>query len=137
MELSNPDKNYYSSKHLKYSCQYHVIFCPKYRRDVFEGEIKRRAKELFKETSNEYDFNICEYEIMPDHVHCIIECNPRFGIMKCIHKLKGKTSRVLRDEFPNLKSRLPSLWTRSAFISSVGAVSLDIVKEYIREQDNV
>lgn len=71
---------------------------------------------------------------MPDHVHLLIDCNPRFGIMDVVTKLKGKTSRILREEFPELKRKIPSLWTRSAFISSVGSVSLEVVKQYIENQ---
>lgn len=137
MELSNPENRYYSSSHLKYSCQYHVIFCPKYRRDVLEDDVQERLKELFYQIADEYDFHIPDMEIMPDHIHLIIECNPRFGVMKCIHRLKGETASVIREEFPDVKSRLPSLWTRSAFISSVGSVSLETVQEYIRNQDDV
>ena len=71
---------------------------------------------------------------MPDHVHLLIDVNPRFGIMQATTKLKAVSSRTLRKEFPSLKTRLPSLWTRSAFISSVGAVTLEVVKRYIEEQ---
>lgn len=74
---------------------------------------------------------------MPDHIHIIIDCNPRFGVMSCVTKLKGISSRRLREEFPKLKSRLPTLWTRGAFISSVGAITLDVVKKYIENQKGV
>lgn len=127
-------KVYKTSSHLTYSCQYHVIFCPKYRRRVLTNEIERRLKELFINISERYDFTILEMEVMPDHVHLLIDCNPRFGIMEVVHKLKGITSNVLRNEFPELKRKLPSLWTRSAFISTVGSVSLDVVKQYIENQ---
>ena len=75
-------------------------------------------------------------EVVPDHVHLIVDCNPRFGVMECVHKLKGISSRRMREEFPVLKRRLPSLWTRSAFISSVGSVSLAVVQQYIENQKN-
>jgi putative transposase len=127
-------KIYKTSSHLTYSCQYHVIFCPKYRRSVLINDIVPRLKELFIEISEKYDFTIIEMEVMPDHVHLLIDCNPRFGIMEVVHKLKGITSNILREEFPELKRKLPSLWTRSAFISTVGSVSLDVVKQYIQDQ---
>ena len=76
-------------------------------------------------------------EVMDDHVHLLIDCNPRFGIMDCVNKLKGVSSKILREEFPYLKSRIPTLWTRSAFISTVGSVSLDVVKQYIENQKNI
>lgn len=127
-------KEYHISSHLTYSCQYHVVFCPKYRRKVLTNDIVPRLKELFIEISKRYDFTIVEMEIMPDHVHLLIDCNPRFGIMEAVRKLKGTTSNTLRNEFPELKRKIPSLWTRSAFISTVGSVSLDVVKQYIEDQ---
>lgn len=96
-----------------------------------------RLKEIFLAVSEEYDFEIVEMEVMPDYVHLLIDCNPRFGIMNCVTKLKGTSSKILRNEFPWLKSRIPTLWTRSAFISTVGEVSLDAVKKYIEGQKNV
>lgn len=77
-------------------------------------------------------------EIMSDHVHILADCNPRFGVEHVVKLLilKGKSSRILRDEFPELKRKLPTLWTRAAFISSVGAVSLSVVQQYIENQKN-
>lgn len=137
MEITNKSKTYKSKFHLIYSCQYHVIFCPKYRRKVLKDGIDIRLKEIFLEVANKYDFEIVEMEIMSDHVHLLIDCNPRFGIMECVAKLKGTSAKTLKDEFPHLKSRLPNIWTRSAFISTVGSVSLDVVKKYIENQKNV
>jgi len=136
MEIKNTSKDYKTKNHLTFSCQYHVIFCPKYRRKVLVDGIDKRLKEIFNEVAEEYEFTIEEMEIMPEHVHLLIDCNPRFGVMACIKKLKGVSSRKLREEFPELKSRIPSLWTRSAFISTVGSVSLEVVKKYIEEQKN-
>lgn len=98
------------------------------------GDIEKRLREVFIETAQTYQFEILEQEIMPDHVHLIVDVNPRFGIMEAVTKLKGASSRFLRQAFPFLKKRLPSLWTRSAFISSVGSVTLEVVKRYIDEQ---
>lgn len=137
MELKNPSKEYHSTDHLKYSCLYHVIFCPKYRRKVLTDSIETRLKELLYEIAERYEFKILQQEVMPDHVHLLVDCNPRFGIMSAVTKLKGITSRKLRDEFPELNSRLPTLWTRSAFISTVGTVSLEVVKQYIADQKTV
>jgi len=136
MEIKNINKRYKKASHLTFSCQYHVIFCPKYRRKVLINGIDKRLKEIFIQVAEKYDFTIIEMEIMSDHVHLLIDCNPRFGIMNCINKLKGTSSKLLRDEFKELKSKLPSLWTRSSFISTVGSVSLEVVKKYIEEQKN-
>ena len=135
MEIKDPIKTYKSNSHLVYSCYYHVIFCPKYRRKCLTGNVETRLKELFKEISTKYNFEINDLEVMSDHVHMIISCDPSFGIMTVIHKLKGITSNILRKEFLFLK-KMPTLWTRSCFISSVGSVSLEVVKKYIEEQKN-
>ena len=96
-----------------------------------------RLKELILEIANENDFKVLEMEILPNHVHLLIDCNPKFGINECIKKIKGTTASILRKEFPFLKSRIPTLWTRSAFISTCGDVSLEIIKQYIENQKNV
>ena len=134
IDNSKTHKKYNSSEHLIYSCQFHVIFCPKYRRKVLTDEVEVRAKEIFREVSEKYKFDIIEMEIMPDHVHLLIDCNPRFGIMECIKKLKNTSAGLLRTEFPKLRTRIPVMWTRSSFISTLGSVSLDVVKKYIENQ---
>lgn len=129
--------SYKSSSHLVYDCKYHVIFCPKYRRKILTGDVENKLKEIFTTVSNKYSFDIIEMEIMPDHCHLLISCNPRFGIMECVKKLKMISAHDLKLEFPYLKSRLPNIWTRSAFVSTVGSVSLDTVKQYIENQKKV
>jgi putative transposase len=73
-------------------------------------------------------------EIMPDHVHLLIEVDPQFGINKAVRSLKGYSSSILRKEFPALKSRLPTLWTNSYFVSTVGGAPLEVIKQYIENQ---
>lgn len=138
MNIENKNnKEYKTDAGLIYSCQYHVIFCPKYRRKVLKDSVAIRLKELLLEKQDDYEYSILEMEIMEDHVHILISVNPKIGIYNVVTKLKGYSSKTLREEFPFLKSRLPTLWTRSKFISTVGAVSLDIVKNYIMNQKNV
>ena len=136
-KFKNKSKEYNTAEHIVYSCQYHVIFCPKYRRKVLGEPYDTRLKEIFYEVAQEYNFKILDMEVMPDHVHMIIDCDPRFGVCCCVQRLKGVTSNKMRNEFPELKKKLPSLWTRSYFVSSVGSVSLDVVKKYIENQKNV
>lgn len=93
-----------------------------------------RLKELLKEKQSEYGYELIETEVMPDHVHLLLSIDPRVGVLSAIGKIKGYSANVLRKEFPWLRSRLPCLWTRSKFISTVGAVSLDVVKSYIEDQ---
>jgi putative transposase len=137
MEIENRSKEYNTTEHLVYSCQYHVIFCPKYRRKVLTGDIEKRLKELILEKQEEYGYKVLDMEVMPDHVHLLLDVNPMIGIVSIVSKIKGYSSRTLREEFPALKKRIPTLWTHSRFISSVGAVTLEVVKKYIEDQKKV
>jgi putative transposase len=128
---------YRSNKHVKYSCKYHIIFCPKYRRKVLVEEVSERLEQILKDLCIELNCILIEYEIMPDHVHLLVDVDPVLGVNSFVSRLKGRSSRVLRSEFPSLKSRLPCLWTSSYFVSTVGGVSLEVVKQYIDNQKNV
>ncbi len=82
----------------------------------------------------ENNFYVLEMEVMPDHVHLLLDVDPTIGINMTVSRIKGKTSHILKREFPELKRKLPTLWTRSKFIATVGSVSLDVVKQYIEDQ---
>lgn len=128
---------YKNNKNVVYSCKYHVVWCPKYRRKVLVDGIDDRLKELIKSVCNEIGAELFELEVIPDHVHLLLEVNPQYGINKAIRHIKGVTSHTLRSEFPKLKSRLPTLWTTSYFVSTVGGAPLSVIKEYIEQQKNV
>lgn len=132
--MTKPNKTYRTSHSVVYSCQYHVIFCPKYRRKVLTNGIDERIKALILEKQEEYGYEIIDMEVMPDHVHLLIDCPPKPGIDKVVGKIKGYTSHTIRSEFPWMKKRLPSLWTRSKFISTTGAVTMQAVQSYIANQ---
>ena len=125
---------YKSNKNVVYSCKYHIVWCPKYRRKVLKGEIETRLKEVVVNTCKEINVDIIEMEIMPDHVHLLLEVDPQFGVHKAIKMIKGKSSFLLRSEFSELKTKLPTLWTNSYFISTVGGAPLAVIKKYIEEQ---
>ncbi len=137
MELRQSNKPYHTDHSIVYSCQYHVIFCPKYRRKVLTDAIAARMKELVLSKQTEYGYTVIEMEVLPDHVHLLLDVDPRVGINVVVGKIKGFTSHELRNEFPWLKKRLPTLWTRSKFISTVGAVTLDVVQQYLESQKGV
>ena len=137
MNLPSVEKKYQSVNHCVFSCQYHVIFCPKYRRAVLKDGVDVRLKEVFHETADLYGFTIIEMEVMPDHVHLLIDCDPEIGVLAAIKHLKSRSAHIIRKEFPAVKRKLPSLWTRSYFVSSVGAVSLSVVMQYIEDQKKV
>ena len=122
------------SKTVVYNIGYHLIWCPKYRRPVLVGEIEKRLKELLKKKAEEIGIEIVEMEVMPDHVHLFVKAKPTASPHWIVQQLKGYTSRVLRQEFPKLRSRLPSLWTRSYYVESVGHISEETIKRYIEEQ---
>jgi len=128
---------YKSNNNVVYSCKYHVVWCPKYRRNVLVDGVDERLKSILIEVVKESKSEVIEMEIMPDHVHLLVECDPQFGINKLIRMMKGRSSRYLRSEFPWLKSRIPSLWTNSYFVSTVGGTTLDVVKQYIENQKGV
>jgi len=126
-----------SNRNIVYSCKYHVVWCPKYRRRVLVNRVDTRLKEIIIDTVLEFQADLIELEVMPDHVHLLVEVDPQFGIHRLVKQIKGRSSRLLRQEFPALKSRLPSLWTNSYFVSTVGGAPLEIIKQYIENQKSV
>jgi putative transposase len=123
-----------SNRNIVYSCKYHVVWCPKYRRPVLVNDVHIRLKEIIHQTVTELQSEVIELEVMPDHVHLLCEVDPQFGIHRLVKRLKGRSSRLLRQEFPWLKSRLPTLWTNSYFVATVGGAPLTVVKQYIEQQ---
>ena len=137
LSLYNIGMKYKSNNNVVYSCKYHVVFCPKYRRPVLKHGVDVRLKELILETCAKLNVEIIEMEIMPDHVHMLIEVEPQFGVHKAVKRIKGNSSKVLRSEFSWLKSRIPTLWTNSYFVSTVGGAPLSVIKQYIENQKKV
>jgi len=128
---------YKSNKNVVYSCKYHVIWCPKYRRKVLVNGVDTRLKEIIFDIATKYNGDVIEMEIMPDHVHLLVEIDPQFGIHKLVKLIKGNSSKILRLEFPWLKSRIPTLWTNSYFVSTVGGAPLEVIKQYVERQKQV
>jgi putative transposase len=117
-----------------FSLKFHLVWCPKYRRPVLVDAVAVRLRELIKEKADELEMTVHMLEIMPDHVHLFIECDPTRSVAEIANRFKGYTSRVLRQEFPSLRSRLPALWSRSYYAGSVGHVSASAVRKYIENQ---
>ena len=134
LKIANKKRDYRTTNKTIYSCQYHVIWCTKYRRKVLDTQIQERLKQLIYDQQDEYEYNIREMETQSEHIHLLIEIPPAHSVDKIIGKIKGYTAKVLREEYPSLKSRLPSLWTRSKFVSSCGSVRLQVIKDYIEGQ---
>jgi len=126
-----------SNRNVVYSCKYHVVFCPKYRRSVLVDGVDVRLKEIINQVAKELLCEIIELEVMPEHVHMLCEVDPQFGIHRFVKRVKGRSSKMLREEFAWLKSRLPTLWTNSYFVATVGGAPLSVIKQYIENQKTV
>ena len=123
-----------SNSNITFQCAFHVVWCPKYRRRVIGGPMEERLKQLIGEIVQEKGAWLVELETMPDHVHLVVEVDPQLGVHRLVKAIKGRTSRVLRQEFPWLTSRLPTLWTNSYFVATVGGAPLSVVKRYVEQQ---
>jgi putative transposase len=123
-----------SNHTVSYDCQYQVVWCPKYRRKVLVNGVDARLKQIIAEVCQEHDALVEEVEVMPDQVHLLVSVDPQFGIHRLVRLVKGRSSRFLRQEFPRLRSRLPTLWTNSYFVSTTGGAPLELVKKYIEGQ---
>ncbi|MTI66080.1 MAG: IS200/IS605 family transposase [Firmicutes bacterium] len=113
---------------------YHFVFCPRYRRKIFLiPNMEERFKHLVKHICKEMNIEIIAIECDKDHTHIFLNCLPTLSPSKIMHKIKGTTSRILREEFKEL-NKMPSLWTRSYFISTALNVSSKTIKEYVESQ---
>ena len=112
----------------------HLVWCPKYRKPVLVDAVATRLKELLYEKAAALNIEMEGLEVMPDHVHLFVAVAPMDAPQHYANQFKGYTSRVLRQEFPHLKSTLPCLWSRSYYVGSAGHVSADVIQKYIEEQ---
>ncbi len=113
---------------------YHFVWCPKYRRKVLNGGIKKRLIWLIHEKAKELGCEVLKLVVNPDYVHLFIRGDPTLPANRIVGEIKGYSSRVLRKEFPELRTRLPTLWTRSYFVSTAGDVSSRVIEQYIEKQ---
>jgi putative transposase len=120
-----------------FSLKFHLVWCPKYRRPVLTPPVDGRLKALLAAIADEHGMTIRAAEVMPDHVHLFVEADPTLCVAEIVNRFKGRTGRLLREEFPALRSRLPTLWSRSYFAASVGAVSEATIRRYIEAQKGV
>lgn len=124
---------YQSNNNIVFNCRFHVVFCPKRRKPVLVNGIEARFKEILNQVCDDICVDILASEVMPDHVHLALNVDPQFGINRVVKRIKGVSSRYLRQEFPELL-KLPSLWTNSYFVSTFGDVSKQKILEYIKRQ---
>ena len=112
---------------------YHLIWCPKRRRRILVGRLRDRLEQIIRETALELESEVLALEIMPEHLHLFLSTTPQWAPNQLVGRLKGKSARLLRQEFPELL-RMPSLWTRSFFCSTAANVSSETIQRYIAEQ---
>ena len=132
-ESIRSDQRYKSANHYIWACDYHIIWCTKYRRQVLTSAIQNRLKELIMEKQEDYDYKVVALEILPEHLHLLASIEPKYPVTKIVGRIKGYTSRVLRREFFGLM-KIKSLWTSSKFVASTGGVTLEALKEYVEGQ---
>jgi putative transposase len=114
---------------------YHIVFCPKYRRGLLVGDVRNRLNQIMDDVAKENYWTITAREIMPDHVHLFVSADVETKPNIVVKRFKGKSSRYLRKEFRDLR-KMPTLWTRSYFLSTAGNVSASTIKKYIEQQWN-
>ncbi|HUD44783.1 MAG TPA: IS200/IS605 family transposase [Patescibacteria group bacterium] len=121
----------------KHRLLFHLVFCPKYRRRVLLGDVKRRLGELFTQACEMNDWEIHELNIQKDHVHMLLQINPRESLSHVMQLLKGGISYIIRKEYPDLEEFLwgDSFWGDGFFAESVGTKNEKVIREYIKNQD--
>jgi putative transposase len=120
-----------------FSLKYHLVWCPKYRRKVLVPPYDARLREIIAEVAAEFEMIVHAVEVMPDHVHLFVEADPTLSVAEIVTRFKSRSSRLMRQEFPALRSRLPTLWSRSYYAGSVGHVSAKVVEAYIAAQKGI
>jgi len=128
------DSRYAKNAGAVYSLKYHLVWCPKYRRPVLVDRVDQRLRALLQEIATELDVTIHALEVMPDHVHLFVEADPTLCVAELVNRFKGRTSHDLRAEFASLRSRIPTLWSRSYYAGSCGAVTEASIRRYIESQ---
>jgi len=133
-------QEYKSTAHCKYLCQYHVVYCPKFRFSVLHGDVETALKEILHDIAHKYDYEIISMEVMPDHVHVFVGAKPTVAPSDIVRTMKSISAIELFKKFPDLKSfysKCGVLWSRGKFISTIGFVSAETIKKYIEEQKSL
>lgn len=129
-------REYKTGASTKHRLLVHLVWCPKYRRRVLIGKVAERLKELFEQCCQMNEWDIVELNVQRDHVHLLIQINPRNSVAEVMQRLKGGSSRVIRMEYPELEEFLwgDSFWCDGYFAESVGTVNQTIIQNYIKNQ---
>ena len=126
-----------SNNNVVYQTAFHVVWCVKYRREILDDAVQKELIDICREVCQERQADIIEIECMKDHIHLLVSVDPQYGIHRLVKQIKGRSSRRLREKYLKLRTRVPSLWTNSYFVSTVGGAPLEAIKEYVRNQKSV
>ena len=128
---------YRKSSHATYDIKYHIIWVTKYRYKILGGKISKRLRELIRQGCDARGIVIVSGNISKDHIHLLLSCPPSLAPSKVVQYLKGRSSRLLQEEFPELKKRYwgQHLWGRGYFCATTGSVTEGIIKQYIENQE--
>lgn len=130
-------ETYKSNRNVFYMCHDRVVWCPKYWRKVLVQAIETHLEEIIGHVCQEHQAEVEALEDMIDHVHLLVSVDPQFGIYQLVKLIKGRSPRLLRQEFPVLKRKLPTLWTNSYCVGRTCGAQLSIIKQYIEQQKHV
>ncbi|RAU90531.1 IS200/IS605 family transposase [Paenibacillus sp. YN15] len=124
-----------SLAHTKWNCKYHIVFAPKYRRQVIYGKLKREIGKIIRQLYERKGVEILEAEACPDHIHMLVSIPPKLSVSEFMGYLKGKSSLMIFDQFANMKYRYGNrqFWCRGYFVDTVGR-NKKVIEEYIRNQ---
>lgn len=128
---------YHSASHCKYLIQYHIIWCPKIRFSVLEGNVELVLKQILQNICDEYHYRIKALEVMPDHIHIFVDVPQTVAPCDVVRTLKSRSAIALFQAFPKLKqfyAKCGVLWSRGYFMSTAGHISEETVIRYIEEQ---
>jgi putative transposase len=122
------------TRHATYEIRYHFVFCPKFRRPVLSGAVGTRLTELIPGIIHALGGRVLNLTVQPEHVHLFVEMPPTLAPRQVMHRVKGATSHQLRQEFPHLRSQLPSVWTRSYLVKTVGRFDVSDMADFVAAQ---
>ena len=136
VSLCDTENMYWKGAHTKHRMLFHIVWIPKYRKRLLQGVLAVRIKELLQECAEMNRWKIDELNIQIDHVHMLVQLRPDVSVSRAVQLFKGKSSRIVRQEFPHLKEFYwgPSFWCDGYFVETVGKVNLETIRDYIKNQ---
>lgn len=139
LELMKQASRYWTGAHTKHRMLYHIVWIPKYRKRVLQGEIAKRINELLFECADVNGWHIEELNVQPDHVHMLVQLRPDTSVSEVVNRFKGKSSYLIRKEFSQFKEffwwkKTDSFWGEGFFVETVGQISEEKIREYIQNQ---